>query len=1258
MANKERMKNKMEIYEQKYPELAPLFDALKSYPGYDKLANSVINTWDSELKNGSDKNIIMAKISCALVDLIIKPGTDISQSFEFYYDLYKNNNDIRILKDRFIDRYDSILKERIQQNMFFLRLKDATDDLAASVFGGLHDKNIIPTPVKQVYYQPANLSLLSPKEKLDKVFSGALTLPQVTSGYSVFSQEKVATLKFNFSKGINNRYLPGSSYENVGTKTYEPETTESLKIDVDGKTENVQIHIGMPDERTKKYDPETYMQTYLYHIAFDLFGNYDVYSDLKYFDYDMKIENSEPIFIVKAPTGEKTEEQELRQEFWNRFKDPNFRRWIYGVSMFGRSYVDILDEYCLDNYGSKNYWEYFFEHSDDPNKLLTTILDNAKLRYPEHLIDKTLANDEILDKSKVRISEIQNNVLNVYEDYLDGKKTVNDVLGAIRGLSFMDNKLYNEISSWFNSHKGKYALGAVMIALVVGVTAKKEGDERITAGEFVDIMKHDSHVNAGYLKYNSSVHAKSFIGGVNILISVEDFLRKEKMSFNEMLMYLQSSECKGECARIINGLTKILYPYAKKNNQIKRTSEKEFRESLLNMRKSFMFPLMIMGFGGRLGLDYSMIARFDDTFKGFWEAGAGKNLRNAVQKKDSAIKGFYVPEIKFLNLSPEASYRISLNVDNLRYSWNKKENDMIKDGKISAENTVLFEKPNLKINFVTYKDKEGKTVRKIGNEEFIVIMNIDTGYDAKYSHIDKKGELKSEDIKGGLAPYTWALVTIRDENGNAVGVPQTTMSDSNGVVEVKFDVSKLKDGHVYKVYGIPIRHDILDPSVAVPPDKEELLGYITVGETEQVIEVSSAEVPPTVQKIDIDYAVASGDIGSYYISVWGGEGDPWNPEHPTDPNYVSPDEFKEAISNMAQSAVLGNVPEFSDDARDYFIDYAQIVRRVLARYSGSEHQDWVDEFDDVIDQVRNGTLSPFDAYERIFNTDPSTGYSANLPRGIDTLDAAVGGFTKGKTLLSFIPGMGYSAKFSYNSIKALYSDKPISLYEASISIGKQQYIPVILDGNELNDLSVWCKSIGAEVHFKVLPFAAIIGLRAMFREALPKVTFDDLVSKGLEGAVENKNIQSDVSAVYRPLKWRLQKKGLNVGVSGLYFGERRTIKENGEWRLTGQEIGANKSYYGGLSLYIKSDGFVTSVTGEYSPLSKPTVMASTSIGMGKGWNLALKASNYSQTNMIYSGFEIGKDKIYGVNAKLSVGTFYDIGSKQIRGPNVKLEIEF
>ena len=44
--------------------------------------------------------------------------------------------------------------------------------------------------------------------------------------------------------------------------------------------------------------------------------------------------------------------------------------------------------------------------------------------------------------------------------------------------------------------------------------------------------------------------------------------------------------------------------------------------------------------------------------------------------------------------------------------------------------------------------------------------------------------------------------------------------------------------------------------------------------------------------------------------------------------------------------------------------------------------------------------------------------------------------------------------------------------------------------------------------------------------------------------------------------------------------------------------------------------------------------------------------------MIYSGFEIGKDKIYGVNAKLSVGAFYDIGSKQIRGPNVKLEIEF
>jgi len=597
-------------------------------------------------------------------------------------------------------------------------------------------------------------------------------------------------------------------------------------------------------------------------------------------------------------------------------------------------------------------------------------------------------------------------------------------------------------------------------------------------------------------------------------------------------------------------------------------------------------------------------------------------------------------------------YEITAPDDNIRFdllqvSKRAVETDMVR---VYYENNNGL--PELVIDFGMHIDDNNHLVRN--DIEFPLLMKIPSIYADDLSNVKVILSIKDKDDREIFRQTQQYSDSTRDILINAAEL-------SNGqyriydIIEIHGNYSLLFPASVLHEWDI-IDEDSENDSITI----KRLIGYITIGEFNKVSDICPADVLSTVQREDVNYISVRGYIGTLFLGVWTGD---WNPEHPTAPDYVSMDEFKEAISNMAQSAVLGNVPDFSDDARDYFINYAQIVRRVLARYSGSEHQDWVDEFDDVIDQVRNGTLSLFDAYERIFNIDPSTGYSANLPRGIDTLDAAVGILTKGESLFSFIPGMGYSAKFTYNSIKALYSDKPISLYEASISIGEQQYVPIVITGEDYAQFSVWCKSVGAEVHFKALPLSAIIGLRARIKEVLPKVSFYDLVNKGLEGAFKDEDVQSDVNIIYRPMRWRLHKSMFHAGIAGLYAGERRIIRKDDEWRLIGQEIGDDKYYYCGLSLFIKSKGIRVIVTGETSitdtsSFYKPVIMGDVSLNMGKGWNITLKSSDYSQLKLVYADFEIGKDKIYGVNTKLSVGAYYDLEYKQIRGPNVKLEIEF
>jgi len=234
-------------------------------------------------------------------------------------------------------------------------------------------------------------------------------------------------------------------------------------------------------------------------------------------------------------------------------------------------------------------------------------------------------------------------------------------------------------------------------------------------------------------------------------------------------------------------------------------------------------------------------------------------------------------------------YEITAPDDNIRFdllqvSKRAVETDMVR---VYYENNNGL--PELVIDFGMHIDDNNHLVRN--DIEFPLLMKIPSIYADDLSNVKVILSIKDKDDREIFRQTQQYSDSTRDILINAAEL-------SNGqyriydIIEIHGNYSLLFPASVLHEWDI-IDEDSENDSITI----KRLIGYITIGEFNKVSDICPADVLSTVQREDVNYISVSGDIGSYYSGVWQYD---WNPEHPTAPDYVSKDEFKEAISNMAQ----------------------------------------------------------------------------------------------------------------------------------------------------------------------------------------------------------------------------------------------------------------------------------------------------------------------------------------------------------------------
>ena len=1238
--------------ETEIPEvLKPLFNNLPEEE-YKGIRDAVLNLWEEYGKN-EDPNVFRWKVGLVLLRYV----RDVSQ-----YPIYEEEKvDVRNRLLRYYQDYSTISDENVLSNYYDmlyhevadpnkLRAKDApiidgVDDIVpkhgllesipvkiqkkdsgGGLFGWFKKKPVEEqTPLYDTYPSVSSLfsSDLSYDTKVQTLSDGMWREKYneaEISGWSLLYSKKFADMRFNFSRGVmkNNKrsYTPGRRYENLDKK-YEENKVEDVKLQTGEQTYQVEIETGLPKERSKKYDLVDYLKVYQYHVMFDfvrVYGEHTLDKDKQIFKFQPYIQKVDDHYEFGVEVNPNVDV--LRDKFNDFFEDPRFRRYIFGISMLGGTYLEAL-YYLSQKDGDPLYWSNLAVESSkkgkEGEKEFVNYMKEAKKYVPIVFLGELLnylstKSGGKVDKSKARLNEIQTTVIPVYENYLEGTATKDDVLDAIMNLSFVknDNKLKQAI------RKNSGDLSKLLLGLIEGVLPDK--GPSITGKELnhiLDPKNKNSYVYRLYTSYNVRIHASSYLNGLRVLAKLEDYLNEKNWSFSQLAYHVATAKSPDD--EVIKDLANILKEFVNKNSQIKKTSEEEIRQAIYDLRAQPMFALMLIGVGGHLGLDYSKIARFDQDWSQFWKEEdievRDENGKPVLDENGNPVKipmkdfistfdqlnieGFYVPEFEF---NEEEISAIEMMFDtNVKFVGFGVVPNMFVSPTVNGNRLDLVFKTD---------PESGERILK---NPYYVNFTLEADYDGTVRIVNPEGEVK-EGHSSGVAANSFVLVTLVDDKGNVPKgyTPQIVQADENGRVRLSFDANALEDGSYY-IKAIVVGHPTIPQSMIT--SKVQTVARVNIGRKPFIAETYSPGQPTESEKVEMN--IVSPDVNqSTYANFY-------NYDEEGNQN-VDTTQMTEELKNILLAGA------FNDSS---FLSNLTNLETLLANYDRENGTNVKSTFEGII---TDSNLSPEEIVEKLFGctleelnsgslsednlADPTTdlGRLQRILRSFLTTQLTT-------YVLSINENYSITGEFDWTNANALREGR-FNLYQVKVSTKVRNFNVTLLEKtpstttettNQQNletvSYSFKLKGAGLDLKFTLGNIGYLLVLSGALNEIpyIPPSPTEDfnawsefVKNIGYRNIGKVSGLKSTVSIGFQPIQYGGDEKRFGMSLTNVTVGEERTLTPGGNEPI--RVKGAPTTYFANTGvrvfirpnwglireLYFASLGGVSGLEPQAGPLSE------------------------------------------------------------------------